>query len=126
MGDASPVVTYDFVQTFPFFTWVSSWSEDEQYPEGFRYKVFATRGADGQAEMLAVLEHGDGLKREMKRLAGDPSAILRASRTLVRGLIEAHGVEFDEFDLSSVTSYEAFEAKAVEFGWTTPNEEEAG
>ena len=111
------IVTYDFATTFPYFTWVSSWSRDSEYPNGFRYKIFATHDGKGHAEMVLVLEHGDGLKKEMKRFGGDEKAVLQAIRTFVEGLSSEYGLEFDEFDLSSVASFEEFEAKAAEFGW---------
>ena len=111
------IVTYNFVDTFPFWTWVSSWGRDESHPAGFRYKLLSARKSDGEAELVLVLEEPDGSKTEMKRLAGDGPAILRTARTFVEGLAEAYAIEFDAFDFSEVETYKQFEQKAQSLGW---------
>src|SRR5262245_10466522 len=42
-GTSEAFMTLDFTHTFPHIIWVSSVSYDSEAPDGFRYKMFATR-----------------------------------------------------------------------------------
>jgi hypothetical protein len=103
---------------FPHKYWVSSWSKDEQYPEGFRYKLLSVRPEpDGLIELLVVLEDASGAKSEMTRLDVSPSALDRTAATFTEGLSDAYGIEFTEFDLTKVRSEREFERRVKESGW---------
>lgn len=117
MKDEDTIVTYDFVNTFPFWTWVSSWSHDDSYPKGFRYKILSTQTNTGEGTLVVVLQETDGTKTEVKRVEGGLASILRTARTLVDGLAETYGIEFDAFDLSEVKTYDDFERKARSLRW---------
>ncbi|HLQ76144.1 MAG TPA: hypothetical protein VK210_02255 [Terriglobia bacterium] len=111
------IVSYDFIDTFPLWIWVSSWATDDSYPAGFRYKLFSTRSAQEECEFVLVLEERNGEKSEMKRLSGPSAAVRRTALVLVKGLGETYGIEFDEFDFSDVKTAEEFERRVEEFEW---------
>jgi hypothetical protein len=111
------IVSYDFVDTFPLWIWVSSWATDDSYPVGFRYKLFSTRSPQDECVLILVLEEGNGKKTEMKRLSGPAAAVRRTAMVFVEGLGESHGIEFDEFDFSAIKTTEEFERRAEELDW---------
>ena len=112
------IVTIDFRTRFPHKYWVSSWSKDEQYPQGFRYKLLSVRPEpDGLIELVVVLEEASGTKSEMTRLDVSPSALDRTAATFTEGLSEEHGIDFSELDLSKVCSEREFERRVKEAGW---------
>ena len=111
------IVSYDFVDTFPLWIWVSSWATDDSYPAGFRYKRFSTRSPQDECELILVLEERNGEKTEMKRLSGPPAAVLHTAKVFVEGLGESYGIEFNEFDFSDIKSSEEFERRVEELEW---------
>jgi hypothetical protein len=114
------IVTIDFRTRFPHKYWVSSWSKDEQYPQGFRYKLLSVRPEpDGLIELVVVLEEASGAKTEMKRLDVSPSALDRTAATFTEGLGEEYDIEFTELDLTKVRTEREFERRVKEAGWNS-------
>jgi hypothetical protein len=112
------IVVFDFVTRFPHKFWVSSWAKDDQYPDGFRYKLISVRPEpDGLIELLVLLEEKSGDKTEMTSLEVSPSALDRTANTFTEGLAEEYALEFEELDLSNTRSEQQFHAKVVEAGW---------
>jgi hypothetical protein len=113
-------VSIDFETRFPHKYWVSSWSKDDQYPGGFRYKLLSVRPEpDGLIELVLVLEEASGAKSEMKRLDVSPSALDRTAATFTEGLSEAYEIEFTELDLTKVRTESEFERLVSAAGWYT-------
>jgi hypothetical protein len=111
-------VSIDFRKRFPHKYWVSSWSKDEQYPRGFRYKLLSVRPEpDGLIELVVVLEEASGAKSELKRLDVSPSALDRTAATFTDGLSEEYKIDFTELDLTKVRSESEFERCVKEAGW---------
>lgn len=114
------VVSIDFATRFPHKFWVSSWSKDEQYPEGFRYKLLSVRPKpDGLIELVVLLEDASGAKSEMSRLDVSPSALDRTAATFTDGLSEEHNIEFTELDLTKTRTASEFERRVKAAGWHT-------
>ena len=112
------LVTIDFRTRFPHKYWVSSWSKDDQYPQGFRYKLLSVRPEpDGLIELVVVLEDASGAKTEMSRLDVSPSALDRTAATFTDGLGEEYDIDFTELDLTMVRSEREFERRVKEAGW---------
>ncbi len=112
------LVSMDFSQTFPHKYWISTWSKDESFPKGFRYKILTVH--DEQEDMIEIvlaLEEPGGLKNEMERMNVSPSAADRTCAIFTDGLAEEHGIQFEELDLSEVRSEEEFERRVTEAGW---------
>jgi len=112
------MVSIDFRTRFPRKYWVSSWSKDEQYPQGFRYKLLSVRpDPKGLIELVVVLEEASGSKSEMTRLKVSRSALDRIAATFTDGLSEEYNIEFTELDLSKVRGEREFERRVKEAGW---------
>ncbi len=112
------LITLDFATLFPHKYWVSDWSKDESYPEGFRYKILSVRDEAAAAlEMAIVLEQPGGNKKVLKSLEGDLQVMEHTAKVFVERLAEEYGIEFDEFDFSFVRTFEDFERRAKEAGW---------
>lgn len=114
----SGIVVIDFTSRFPHKFWISSWSMDEQYPSGFRYKLLSVRPEpDGPIELVIVLEDSTGAKTEMSRLDVDQSALDRMSAVFLQGLTEEYGLDFELLDFSHVRTSHEFERQAAAAGW---------
>lgn len=112
------IVSIDFASLFPHVFWVSSWAADDQYPDGFRYKLLSVRPEpEGHIQLVVVLEQTDGSKHELSRLDISPSAFCRTANTFVEGLSEAYGIAFTPIDLSSVVDQSEFERRVIAAGW---------
>jgi len=112
------IVSIDFTSLFPYVFWVSSWSADDQYPDGFRYKLLSVRPEPaGHIQLVVVLEETDGSKHELSRLDVSPSAFGRTANTFVEGLSEEYGIAFTAIDLSSVFDQSEFERRVIAAGW---------
>ena len=112
------LVTYDFVTCFPHVSWISNWSSDEQYPNGFRYKVLTVRHDSAQKiEVVVVMEETGGNKIERVRLDVAARAFDTTMRTLVARLAARFELEFQEHDLSNVRTADEFERRTEELGW---------
>lgn len=112
------VVIFDFTSRFPHKFWVSSWAKDEQYPEGFRYKLLSVRPEpNGLIELVVLVEQTSGDKSEMTRLDISPSAFNRTAATFTAGLAEEYNLDFEELDLSSVRTEQHFREVVISAGW---------
>jgi hypothetical protein len=112
------LVTYDFVNRFPHVGWISNWSSDDQYPNGFRYKVLTVRHeSERKIEVVLVMEEADGNKIERLRLDVAAGAFDKTVRSLVAKLAVRFRVEFEEHDLSDVRTADEFDERVEELGW---------
>lgn len=119
MGDSTlGIVVINFETTFPHKFWVSSWSNDDQYPDGFRYKLLSVRSEpDNQIELVLLLEEPSGDKSEMTRMDVAASAFDRTAATFIDGLADEYGLEFDEVDATHTRSLSEFEGVVIKAGW---------
>jgi hypothetical protein len=114
----SGIVVIDFTSRFPHKFWISSWSRDEQYPSGFRYKLLSVRPEpNGQIELVIILEDSTGAKTEMSRLDVDQSALDTMSAVFLEGLAEEYGIDFELLDFSRIRTSDEFERQAAAAGW---------
>ena len=112
------LVTIDFETRFPHKFWISTWATDEQYPNGFPYKLLSVRPEpDGLLDFVVVLEQRGGAKTEMKNLSISPSAFDRTAKIFVEGLADSYGVEFEMLDTSSCRSAAEFNRVVTKAGW---------
>lgn len=110
-------VHIDFEGSFPHIFWSSSWGQDSEFPDGFRYKVLSVRHEPGgDLEVVLLQELRDGTKTEMQRFSV-PSDKFEASAEMIHMLGEQLGVTFDRVDLSGVRTFEEFETRSREMGW---------
>lgn len=113
-----PLTTLDFVTRYPHKYWISDWTKDEAYPDGFRYKLLSVRPEPEEfIELLLVLEQPGGLKTVMEHLDVSPSRFDRTAQTFVEGLTEAYGLGFELLDLSATRTFEDFERVVTQAGW---------
>jgi hypothetical protein len=112
------LVTYDFVTCFPHVDWISNWSSDDQYPDGFRYKILTVRhDPERKIEVVLVMEEVSGNKIERLRLDVAADAFDRTVRSLVAKLAVRFEIEFEEHDLSDVRTADDFDKRIEELGW---------
>jgi hypothetical protein len=118
MSTADTFVSWDFVRSFPHKFWISNWSSDETYPEGFRYKVLSTRWIENEfIELVLVLQKRDGSKQEMKRLEIRHDRFDDLAQRFCNSLEKQFGIEFKEQDLSFVSNEAEFDKAAQDLGW---------
>ena len=112
------LISFDFETSFPYMTWVSTWSSDESYPDGFRYKILSswTPEKDSVVSVL-VLQEGDYSKTEMKRWQGTTEATQKHLSLFISGLEEEYNIDFEKQDFSKVRTEEEFEEIVSEYGW---------
>jgi hypothetical protein len=98
---------FDFESWYPYKFWVSSWSSDESYPEGFRYKILSGVNSETNAvKLVLLLEEANGDKTEMKRLEADLKKADGVAKIFVDGLSESYELDFEEQDYSEANSKE--------------------
>ena len=113
-----PLVTIDFQDNFPHKFWISNWSRDESYPNGFRYKILSVRNRQTDyIEFLVVLEERSGYKTEMHHADVRSQAFPRISEIFVEGLRDEHNLDFQEQDFSETKTSEEFDVAIKAFGW---------
>jgi len=119
MGEnLNPLITMNFTETFPGIYWISDWSVDETYPNGYRYKILSSVNEDsGLADLVVIIEEKDGSKTEMKRLEVSASALERTGKIFVDGLEEEFGLDFQAQDYRHVRTAEEFESETRKNGW---------
>jgi len=116
--NVDPIVKMDFQTTFPHKYWISEWSKDASYPNGFRYKILSVRNeADSWVEFVIVMEEPGGLKTVRKRLDIKLKAFDNISSKLCAGLAEDFSLSFEEQDFSHIRDADAFEKAIREVGW---------
>ena len=112
------LLSFDFDTRFPHRFWISDWTSDASYPDGFRYKLLSGRDtASDDIEFLIVVEAVNGAKTILKHYDVTASAFDRTARTFVEGLAEEHRLDFRLLDLSEVRTPEEFERRVTEAGW---------
>lgn len=112
-------VKIDFARHFPHKFWISDWSEDDTYPDGFRYKLLGVRDEKKQVvELVLLLEEKCGDKQEMHRAQVKLPAADGYARVFVDGLQEEHDLDFEEQDFTAVLTTEEFERAVAAYGWS--------
>jgi hypothetical protein len=119
---SASITTFDFTNYFPYKFWVSSWSKDEQYPNGFRYKLLSVRSeSDDLVELVILLEESTGEKQELSRLDVSHSAFEKVAKTFIDGLKDEYALQFDFLDASHIVTAQEFEQAAISAGWREIN-----
>jgi hypothetical protein len=112
------IISIDFRETFPHKFWISTWSKDESYPMGFRYKLLSIRNSSNHfVELVIVLEEPDGYKTEMKRMDIEISAFDDFAWGFVRRVEETYGIKFQLQDFSQVKTKEEFDTLSNKMTW---------
>jgi len=121
------LLNFDFVDVFPHKCWISDWSSDSQYPDGFQYKLMSARRESANViEFLVVLQQRSGDKEILKALDVNASVFDGVAAKFVDGLSAKHGLDFEEQDFSSCRTLAAFDAEAARFGWSMTQPPNAG
>ena len=116
----SALITLDFVRRFPHRFWISQWTSDEHYPDGYRYKVLSARTEpEGPIELVVVLEERSGDKTELKRIDVSRDAFDRTAEIFLSGLEETYDLDFEEVDCTAVRHAEQFERMVAAAGWNS-------
>jgi len=110
-------VRLDFARTFPHLLWISSISYDSEAPDGFRYKMFATRHEPEMIiELLLLRETADGRKRKVFHMQATIDKLSTAD-DVIREIERDKNVCFERFDLSEVRTFDEFRTRAIQIGW---------
>ena len=110
---------FDFKTRFPHKFWISTVCYDRDDPNGFRFKLLATRLEPGKEVELVLLRQSEetGIKRQLfhmrRTLDGHDDSI----EELCQQLQCKNNVEFEMFDLSAVQTSQEFKCKASQLGW---------
>jgi len=104
------LISFDFRDTFPHKFWISTWSKDDSYPMGFRYKLLSVRdNRSDYIELVVALEEHGGYKTEMKRMDVKISSFDDVAWGFVRGFEKTYGIEFQAQDFSEVKTKEEYD-----------------
>jgi hypothetical protein len=123
-GPEGAFTTLDFARYFPHKCWISDWSKDKSYPDGFRYKILATRDArDDTVELVVLLQVTDGAKEEMSRMVVSTARADGVVKAFCDGLAKEHGLDFEEQDFTEATTEVEFEERAARYGWASEDVE---
>jgi hypothetical protein len=118
MSSAESAAAIDFETWFPHKAWLSSWSKDDLYPQGFRYKLLAMRPEPrGLLEMMLVLEDGAGSSKEEARVHATAHAVDARAADFTEGLGKHYGVTFKAFDLSQARTEDELIDRLKASGW---------
>jgi hypothetical protein len=110
------MVVIDCVRAFPHVFWVSNLGRDQEFPQGFRYKILAVRQEpEGKVDAVLFRELPDGTKTELLRFGGARDAF--APDSMIQDLGRKLSITFERFDLSGIKTYPEFETMAREMGW---------
>jgi len=103
----------DFTNTFPYIDWISNWGHNEEYPDGFRYKVLSliTEPQLG-VEAVLVRELRDGTKTEISRFCGSAEKLV-AIEDAVHEMGEKLCVDFERFDMRQCRTFEDYKTKVA-------------
>jgi hypothetical protein len=118
------LLEFDFVDLFPHKFWISDWSADAQYPDGFRYKLLSSRCESRDViQFLVVLLQRSGDKEILSSLDVATSVFDQVAARFVTGLAEKYGLDFEEQDFSSCRTHAAFasESRARGWAWSDPS-----
>jgi len=110
-------ISLDFKSWYPYKLWVSFWSADESYPDGFRYKLLSSYNPETETvDLVLLLEEKNGEKTEMKHLEASIEKADGVARVFVNGLSESYELVFEEQDYSKAKTAEDFERLFLEYG----------
>ena len=113
------LITIDFETSFPGMFWISNWSKDESYPNGYRYKLLSSVSEIQQfAELVVVIEEPDGNKTEMSRMDLKLPILKSVGDDFVKELSEEYNLDFEFQDLTEATTPQIFESKITKLGWS--------
>jgi hypothetical protein len=116
--EAEALVAIDFAKRFPYHLWITSWSEDDEHPLGFRYKFISTHsGPTGPIELVILLEEAGGMQAELNRIEVSAPAFERTVAIYVDGLSESGDLTFFALDLSKCRSVEDYKRVVEDAGW---------
>ena len=113
------IVSIDFSRTFPHKYWISNWSSDESYPQGFRYKLMSIRmEPENKVQFVILLQEKNGDKHEFSRTTYSSLDFFeRASLSMVNGLESEFQIDFELQDFSKIRTEHEFAELAAQFGW---------
>jgi len=119
-GQSNDLPVIDFVKVYPHMIWVSSEGRDQEYPQGFRYKLLSVRRDDTQTVEFVLLREVPGQAKVVAIHAEGPVSKFEQS---TRGVLDRLGrklnISFEQFDLRAVTNFDEFNAKIAAFGWSS-------
>ncbi len=120
MNNNGALIIIDFIDNYPGIFWISNWSKDEHYPNGFRYKIVSSVNKNTDSAILVVIiEESDGLKTEMTRMEADTSSLKKVGQVFVDGLADEYGLNFQEQDYTHVDTEEMFVIETTKNGWNS-------
>ena len=122
-SDVGPgLINYDFERFFPHKSWVSNWTTDETYPDGYCYKILSVRDeVDRNVELILVRSFRDGTKEELHRARVRVCDVDNAAGIFSRGLADKYGLDFEEQDYMTARSLEEFRVLTQKYGWSMHN-----
>jgi len=111
------LLRFDFVSSFPYVCWTSTWQSDEEFPQGFCYKILSGRNErSGMIEAVLVRDLRDGSKEELLRFEA-PQEQFSPETNIIPDLESRLSIRFTRIDLSAVRTCEELEERAPALGW---------
>ena len=115
---ADPIVKFNFKNTFPHKYWLSDWTKDKSYPNGFRYKILTSRNEDDSwVEFVVVMEEPGGAKTVRERMEIKLESFDQTAKDLIAIIEEELSIKFEEQDYSHIRNWKEFEKATNEAGW---------
>jgi hypothetical protein len=114
------ILKLDFETWFPYKFWVSTWSKDNTYPNGFRYKVLTAQNEKEQSiQMVIVLEEPNGNETVLVDETRLPIDYFdKISQPMRDGLETSFNIQFDQgSDLSDVRTLDEFKLRTIAADW---------
>jgi hypothetical protein len=116
----SEPIDIDYVHRFPHRYWFSTWTTDEEHPEGVRYKLFSARPeASGPIELVVAAEDRTAKFTVVDRTSVSASNFEKTVAVYVDGLSDSLGVSFFAIDLSRQRTPADTMRILVDAGWYT-------
>jgi hypothetical protein len=114
----SGFVDWDFIRYFPYKHWISNWANDDEYPDGYCYKLMTSRDTVTQkTDVVLVLAKTDGNKKQMLRHTVPSGDLDRAAKLITEDIGEQFGLDFQEQDYSQVRTFDELVEVSQTFGW---------
>lgn len=108
-ASAQSLINFDFEAKVPHLFWVSSWSRDDRFPVGFRYRIMSVRSpAMRQIDLVIVVEKSNGHSLEVMRSTVPEGGFEWVAQKLVDALGEKLALSFERQDFTTVRSSEDF------------------
>ena len=113
------VVNFDYQRWFPHIFWVSQWTSDDSYPNGYCYKLLSVRDeVTGRVEVVVLLAERNGNKHEMTRFSISLVEVRGAAKIWVDGLSKRFNLDFEEQDYSAICTQDEFNDETQKYGWS--------